>query len=343
MGKVLCFGELLLRLSPAVSGEWIKERSMPVFVGGAELNAAQALATWEIPVSYMSALPENLLSQQIVQHLQQKNVDVSVMQYRGNRIGTYYLPVGSELKNAGVIYDRAHSSFAELEPGMIDWDKALEGVSWFHFSAICPALTQAVADVCEEALAAASAKGIFISVDLNYRAKLWKYGLNSSDVMPRLAQYCNLIMGNVWAANTMLNVPVDHTLPQQHLKTAYLEQALKSSQFLIEQYPACSVVANTFRFDNGPTGVNYYTTLYDGGHLYVSDEYNTDHVVDKVGSGDCFMAGLIYGYIKKLSPQQIIDFATAAAYEKLFITGDATDRTVAQVESAIYKNKKTAE
>ncbi|RYZ35538.1 MAG: sugar kinase [Sphingobacteriales bacterium] len=340
MGKVLCFGELLLRLSPAVSGEWIREQSMPVFVGGAELNAAQALAIWGTPVAYMSALPDNLLSKQIIQYLNQKQVDVSVMQYRGNRIGTYYLPVGSELKNAGVIYDRAHSSFSELEPGMIDWDKAFDGITWFHFSAICPALSQGVADVCEEALIAARAKGIFVSVDLNYRSKLWKYGMNSSEVMPRLAQYCNLIMGNVWAANTMLNVPVDHTLPQQHLKKAYLEQAMKTSLYLREQYPECSIVANTFRFDKGETGVDYYTTLFDGNQLYVSEEYTTEHVVDKVGSGDCFMAGLIYGYINKNSPQQTVDFATAAAYEKLFITGDATDRTVAQVHAANAANKK---
>lgn len=335
MGKILCFGELLLRLSPAASGEWIEQQSMPVFVGGAELNAARALANWEVPVSYLSAIPRHLLSEQIVGYLSRKNVDCSVMQYRGERIGTYYLPVGSELKNAGVIYDRAGSSFAGLAPGMIDWDKALEGVSWFHFSAICPALTQNVADVCEEALIAAKAKGITISVDLNYRSKLWKYGVNSVAVMPKLVEYCNLVMGNVWAANTMLNVPVSDTLAAQHDKNAYLDQAEKSSRYIIEQYPECTRVANTFRFDAGTNGVNYYTTLFENGTLYVSHEYNTDHVVDKVGSGDCFMAGLIYGYHHQHAPQQILEFATAAAFEKLFITGDATDRTVAQVNQAI--------
>jgi 2-dehydro-3-deoxygluconokinase len=289
---------------------------MPVFVGGAELNAARALANWEVPVSYLSAIPRHLLSEQIVGYLSRKNVDCSVIQYRGERIGTYYLPVGSELKNAGVIYDRAGSSFAGLAPGMINWDNVLEGISWFHFSAICPALTQNVADVCEEALMAAKAKGITISVDLNYRSKLWKYGVNSADVMPKLVQYCNLVMGNVWAANTMLNVPVSDTLATQ-------------------QYPECSRVANTFRFDAGTNGVSYYTTLFESGRLYVSHEYNTDHVVDKVGSGDCFMAGLIYGYHHQHAPQQILEFATAAAFEKLFITGDATDRTVAQVNQAI--------
>ncbi len=335
MGKVLCFGELILRLSP--SANWVREQSMPVFVGGAELNAAQALAAWGVPVRYLSALPDNLLSNQIVTSLQHKNIDTSVMHYRGNRIGTYYLPVGSELKNAGVIYDRAGSAFSELQPGMIDWSIVFEDVSWFHFSAICPALTQGVADVCEEALEAAAARNIKISVDLNYRAKLWKYGRSSSDVMPALARHCHLIMGNVWAANTMLNVPIDHTIADVNQKDKYLEQALKTSLYIREQYPACEVVANTFRFDNGPAGIRYYTTLFEGQQLYVSEEYQTDHVVDKVGSGDCFMAGLIYGYYNGHSRPQLLNFATAAAFEKLFITGDATDRTVEQVNAATKK------
>ncbi|HTE27862.1 PfkB family carbohydrate kinase [Flavitalea sp.] len=335
MGKVLCFGELLLRLSPATNGDWIKEQSIPVFVGGAELNAAQALAKWEVPVSYLSALPDNLLSEQIVTHLSQKNIDCSLLQYRGNRIGAYYLPVGSELKNAGVIYDRAHSSFSELQPGMIDWNEVLKDVTWFHFSAICPAISQDIADVCEEALKAATTKDITISVDLNYRSKLWKYGLNSVDVMPGLVQYCHLIMGNVWAANTMLNVPIDHTLHQQDDKNAYLEQSLKTSVYISEQYTNCRAVANTFRFDQGITGIKYYTTLYESNKLYVSDEYHTERVVDKVGSGDCFMAGLIYGKYNNNGSQETLDFATAAAYEKLFIMGDATDKSVAQVKAAI--------
>ncbi|RYY20142.1 MAG: sugar kinase, partial [Chitinophagaceae bacterium] len=320
------------------NGGWIREQSIPIFVGGAELNVAQALAKWEVPVAYLSALPANLLSEQIVTYLSQKNVDCSVVQYRGNRIGTYYLPVGSELKNAGVIYDRAHSSFSELQPGMIDWNEVLKDVTWFHFSAICPAISQNVADVCEEALVAASAKGITISVDLNYRSKLWKYGMNSADVMPALTRYCNLVMGNVWAANTMLNVPMDHTLPQQDNKNAYLEQSLRTSVYISEQYPSCKAVANTYRFDQGVSGIKYYTTLYDSGNLFVSEEYHTDRVVDKVGSGDCFMAGLIYGQYNKNSSQETLDFATAAAYEKLFIMGDATDKSVEQVKAAIIKH-----
>ncbi|RYG03900.1 MAG: sugar kinase [Chitinophagaceae bacterium] len=339
MGKVLCFGELLLRLSPPSGGEWIEQRSMPVFVGGAELNVAQALAKWEIPVAFSTAIPDHWLSQQIVDSLAKKEIDTSVIQYRGNRIGTYYLPVGSEMKNAGVIYDRAGSSFAELQPGQIDWAKVFAGVDWFHFSAICPAVSQGAADVCEEALAYASSKGITISLDLNYRAKLWKYGIASADIMPALARYCNLIMGNIWAANLMLNVPLDHAVVAGSNKESYIQQAINSSSYIISEFSACKAVANTFRFDDGRGGVQYYTTLYKDKELHVSAEYKTDHVVDKVGSGDCFMAGLIYGSQKSLSPSETLEFATAAAFQKLFITGDATDQTAAQVFAEIKKHE----
>ena len=252
---------------------------------------------------------------------------------RGNRIGLYYLPQGLDVKNAGVIYDRAGSSFAELTPGIINWDEVLQGMDWFHFSAICPALSQSAADVCLEALQAARARNITISVDLNYRAKLWQYGKQPSDIMPALAAHCDLIMGNVWAAETMLNIPVDPDLKKKDSKEIYLQQARETSEEIIRQFPSCNVVANTYRFDH--TGsIQYYTALYRDEQLHISREYKTQTVVDKVGSGDCFMAGLIYGHMQEWDAQQIIEFATAAAFNKLFIKGDATTSSVEEIRSA---------
>ncbi|HWJ24990.1 MAG TPA: PfkB family carbohydrate kinase [Flavisolibacter sp.] len=176
MKKVFCFGELLLRMSPELGGAWIRNAHMPVFVGGAELNAATALARWNVPVAYGTALPENALAEEICRSLEGKGIDTSRIIFSGKRIGCYYLPQGADLKNAGVIYDREYSSFSQLKPGQIDWDRLLKDVEWFHFSAISPALNADVAVICKEALQAASEKGITISVDLNYRAKLWQYG-----------------------------------------------------------------------------------------------------------------------------------------------------------------------
>jgi len=156
MKKVFCFGEILLRMSPDIKGEWIKNSSMSVYIGGAELNVVNALAKWNVPVQYCTATPNIYLSKAIIESLQQNNIDISKIIFSGDRIGAYYLAQGTDLKNAGVIYDRAHSSFSALQPGTIDWDEMLKDADWFHFSAISPALNENVAVVCKEALEVAS-------------------------------------------------------------------------------------------------------------------------------------------------------------------------------------------
>lgn len=331
MSKVLCFGELLLRLSPQLNGEWIKQNQLPVFIGGAELNTATALAKWGIPVSYCTALPDHYLSREIIEFVSEKNIAINKIQWGGNRIGTYYLPQGADLKNAGVIYDRAYSSFWELKPGQLDWDEILEDISWFNFSAISPALNESVAAVCKEGAEAASKKGIPVSVDLNYRAKLWQYGKQPFEVMPELVQYCDVVMGNVWAAEKMLGIPVDKNLIDEN--QACLQQALLTSKEIFKRFPKCRQVANTFRFD-AEKGVKYYAALYNGEQLFVSHEQQTETIIDKVGSGDTFMAGLIYGNYQKQSAQEIIDFAAAAAFNKLFIKGDATTSSVEEIRNS---------
>jgi 2-dehydro-3-deoxygluconokinase len=335
MGKVLSFGELLLRICPDVDGQWLRENRLPFYVGGAEANVATALALWGVPSSYMTALPENFLSGQLVGYLNSREVQTDRIVYQGNRVGLYYLPKGKDLKNAGVIYDRSHSAFAGLTPGTIDWDAVFEGVSWFHFSAICPAINQAVAEVCEEALEVAARRNVTVSLDLNYRAKLWKYGKDPVEVMPALARHCHLIMGNIWAAHTMLGINLDEGLIAGRDKASLLRHARLSSEETIRRFPNCRTVANTFRFDHGQQGIRYYTTLYEGGELTCSQEYIAGKIADKVGSGDCFMAGLIYGLYHGQAPAETLEFATAAAFQKLFIESDATTSTVAEIQETI--------
>ena len=330
MDKVFCFGELLLRFSPQLQGKWINDARMPMYVGGAELNVATALALWEIPVKYGSAAPENYLTKEIIHHLDKKNIDTSSIILCGNRLGIYYLPQGADLKNAGVIYDRACSSFSDLQPGQLDWDAILSDVKWFHFSAINPALNKNVAMVCKEALLAAEKKNIFISVDLNYREKLWQYGKDSNAVMPELVQHCNMVMGNIWAVEKMLGITIDHKMNPN--KNDYLAQAEKTSIEIIKKYPNCKQVANTFRF-NQDEGILYYATLFQNDKLFVSDEKKTTKIADRVGSGDCFMAGLIYSNLQSFLPQHSIDFAVQAAFNKLFIKGDATTSTVDEIKN----------
>lgn len=330
-GAVLCFGELLLRICPDADGKWLDENNLPFYIAGAELNAATALALWGIPTKYFTVLPNNHVSAQIVGYIQKKNIDTGPILYGGNRIGVYYLTPGKDMKHNALIYDRAYSSFAELKTGTVDWDKVLQGISWFHFSAICPALSQNAADVCNEVLQAASKKGITISIDLNYRSKLWQYGKLPQQIMPGLVKYCNLVMGNIWAAETLLGIPASVTETAD--KIIYSDAAQKTSARIMEQYPACKAVANTFRFD--AADIRYYGTLATSDGFCTSAEYQSETIVDKVGSGDCFMAGLIYGFYNQIGVQQTLDFATAAAFKKLFIKGDITNKSVEEITKAI--------
>jgi 2-dehydro-3-deoxygluconokinase len=330
---VLCFGEILLRLAPDEKGEWLEKNALDVYPGGAEMNVAAALAKWRVPVSYCTAAPKNFLSVQLVKKIEAQNINTSTIVYNGNKIGLYYLLKGTEIQHTEVIYDRSGSSFSELKPGMIDWDKALNGIRWFHFSAITPALNENVAAVCKEALEACVKKNIFISVDLNHRPKLWQYGKKADEVMPGLVQYCDVIMGNIWSAETMLNIKVQENIHLINTKENYAEQAKKTSEKITSLFQKCKVVANTFRFDK--TGIEYYATVFSNNGFYISSSYKTDKVIDKVGSGDCFMAGLIYGIYNHLPFQQVINFAAGAAFQKLFIQGDSTNKTAEEVKSFI--------
>lgn len=332
MKKILCFGEVLLRMSPRLNGDWLAHQSMPVYAGGAELNVASALACWDVPVTYVTTMPDNAMAHDINTYLQNKGIDTSAIHYSGNRIGIYYLPQGTDLKGAGVIYDRAGSSFSSLQTGMIDWDKVLNDVSLFHFSAISPAVSESAAAVCKEALKAASAKGITISVDLNHRAKLWQFGKQPIDVMPELVAYCNIIMGNVWAANTLLGIPVSANIHDDRDKRSYLHHAEETCKEVQQRFPKADYIANTFRFDHGEKGIRYFASLYHDNVTVASPELFAEETIDKVGTGDCFMAGLLYGLHHKLPLQNIVNFGASAAYGKFFEIGDATKQTAEEIK-----------
>ncbi|MGX5817777.1 PfkB family carbohydrate kinase [Chitinophaga lutea] len=315
--SVITFGELLLRLSP----DW-PAHTASIFVGGAEANVAAALATWGDKVAYISKAPDNGLSRQVLAQLERLGIYTDRMLWGGDRIGAYYLAQGADLKHAEVVYDRKYSSFSEIQPGTVDWDTLLGDATWFHWSAISPALNPTAVLICKEVLEAATRRGMTISTDLNYRSKLWQYGKQPVDVMPELTKYCHVIMGNIWAANMMLGTPLDHTAIAADSKEQYLAAAEASARAIVAQFPKCDRVAFTFRFSSAPTHNLYYAVYWKDGQLYVSQQYETNEVVDRVGSGDSFMAGLIHANLNGYSSQETISFAAAAAYSKLFLKGD---------------------
>ncbi len=330
--KILCFGELMLRISPAPTAEQAAKQPMMLYMGGAEANVATALAAWDLPVKYCTVLPDNFMSRHVISYLEYKGIFTSSIVFAGNRIGLYYLERGADLKG-NMVYDREGSSFSTLKPGMIDWDKVLQDVDWFNFSAISPALNQNVADTCLEAVKEASKRGIKISVDLNYRSRLWKYGQSPVSIMTPLVEYCDVVMGNLWSADTLLGIDVDEHIHDKNSKQAYLDHSEQTSKAIISKFPRCKVVANTFRFDQEANHILYYTTLYKDGQLFASKEFTAQNVVDRSGSGDCFMAGIIYGLFNKHPGEQLINYATAAAFGKLQEAGDSTGQDIFTIDT----------
>ncbi len=331
MKKVLCFGEFLLRISPAADNQTAEKNPMQLYMGGAEANVATALAGWNVPTKYCTVLPDNFMSTHVIDYLEYKGIYTSSIIYSGNRIGIYYLEKGADLKGK-MVYDREHSSFSLVKPGMIDWDKVLRDVDWFNLSAISPALNQNVADVCLEAVKAASRLGITISLDLNHRTRLWKYGKEPIEVMQEIVAHCNVLMGNIWAANSLLGIHVDENIHEKKSREAYLEHAKETSIALIKKFPKCHTVANTFRFDSDQENITYYTSLFTENEQFNSDVFTCKGVVDRSGSGDCYMAGLIYGKYNQIPPQDIVNYATSAAFGKLQEMGDSTEQNVFTVK-----------
>lgn len=328
MKTVLTFGELLIRLQTSTS-EFIRQddttANISAFAGGSEANVSVALGHLGIPNAYFTAIPNNAIAKEIVAVLESNNVDTSKIKWSGDRIGMYILLSANGLTSGDVVYDRKYSSFSQLKAEDIDWDVLFEGCSWFHWTAITPALSEDAAHLMKGALEEASKRGLTISVDLNYRSKLWQYGKSPLDVMPDLVQYCDVIMGNIWAENKMLGTTVDEALNRDTTKEDYISASHNTAVEIFAKFPKCSHVSNTFRFMDNAKHNLFYGVYHTPEGDYVSETFETLNVVDRIGSGDAFMAGLLCGIYKGYQPQEIIDTATQTGFQKLFVQGDFTN------------------
>ena len=323
---ILCFGETLLRLVPQLNGQWIEQALLKTYIGGAELNTAFALAKWKEKVAYATALPDHYLAEEIIQYLAQHNIEVSRIHRREGRMGTYYLPQGSDVKTSGVIYDRMHSSFAQLTLEALDVEKMLEGVQWFHISAICPALNAGAAEISLELLRQAKQRGITTSIDFNFRNKLWQWGALPTEIMPALTKHCDVLMGNLWAVQSLLGIETQLENNAETDPAKLLEAAGKSMAALHQLYPNVQTSAYTFRFEQ-----TYFGVLQHHQERVASEIYPIRQIVDKVGSGDTFMAALIFGIKNGWSAQDIIAFSAQAAVQKLGETGDHTQAELHEI------------
>lgn len=323
--KILCFGELLLHFAPDSHGNWLENQSVKIYIGGAEYNVASALSKWGSKVSLYSALPENYLGDQLKLKLNQEKIEILAERSNG-RLGTFYLPFDGDMQNAKVIYDRFPSVFSESDFSGFSDDELFQDVTWLHISTITPALSENAFQKCFDLMKKANARNIKVSLDLNYRASLWQ-NQNPFDKISKLMPFVNVLMGNIWSIQEFLDISIQYDLNGNFDDENLVKQAEKSALEIQKSYPNVESIANTFRFTKGDE-VHYFATLYSGGKSFISEHYYSDKILERVGSGDSFMAALIHGIIKGNTNQRILDDAVKVAFKKLFVQGDTINETI---------------
>lgn len=334
MAKVITFGEIMLRLAAPDYLRFCQSTTFSATYGGGEANVAVSLAGYGIDTQFVTRLPENDIAKSCVMELRKHGVGTDNIVYGGERLGIYFLENGAVARASKVVYDRAHSSISTIEKGMIDWQKVFAGADWFHWTGITPAISSSAAEVCLEAIKAANKMGITISCDLNYRKNLWKYGKKASEIMPELTAGCDVILGNEEDAEKVFGIKpegFDVTSTHGEVNSAEFESVCRQ---LMVKFPRAKKVIITLR---GSINANHNTwggVLFDGSTLYQSKRYDITHIVDRVGGGDSFMGGLIYGLLTyPTDSQKALEFAVAASALKHTIYGDFNLVTVSEVLS----------
>ncbi len=328
MKKVVTFGELMLRLAPEGYLRFVQSDSFEATFGGAEANVAVSLANYGLDAAFVSKLPAHEIGQMAVNSLRKFGVDTSKIVRGGARVGIYYCEKGASQRPSKVIYDRAYSSIAMAQRSDFDWNAILEGVEWFHFTGITPALSDEMAQITEEACRAAKAKGIKISCDLNYRKKLWSRE-KAGEVMNKLCHYVDYCIANEEDAKDVFGIEADNSdiYGGKLDRDGYISVAKKlTDRFGFEG------VAITLRESKSANDNDWSAMLYTGGEAYFSKKYSM-HIVDRVGGGDSFGGGLIYSLVNGYAPQRTIEFAVAASCLKHAVEGDYNMMSLAEVEN----------
>ncbi|MEM9326387.1 MAG: sugar kinase [Bacteroidota bacterium] len=333
MKKVVTFGEIMLRLSPPGFLRFSQANSFDVVYGGGESNVAVSLANYGVPVDFVTRLPDNDIGHCAMMEMRKRGVDVSNIAWGGERLGIYFLETGAVARGSKVVYDRAHSAIADIKPGMINWEEVFKDAAWFHWTGITPAISQGAADACLEAVEVAARMGVTISTDLNYRKKLWKYGGDREAIMTQLTNHCDIILGNEEDAEKHFGIKpegLDITTQGHEVKAEAFRSVCVQ---MMKKFPKARRVITTLRGSISASHNTWAGVMYDGENLLDTRTYQITDIVDRVGGGDSFMGGLIYGMLTYGDDdQKALDFAVAASCLKHTIKGDANQVTVDEVE-----------
>jgi 2-dehydro-3-deoxygluconokinase len=328
---IVTFGEIMLRLATPGHQRFSQTSSFCASFGGGEANVAVSLANFGLKAEFVTRLPDNDIGRSVIMEMKKHSVGTENIIFGGDRLGIYFLETGSVSRPSKVIYDRSHSSVAEIKPGMIAWDKVFAGASWFHWTGITPAISQGAADACMEAIRAAKKSGLTVSCDLNYRKNLWKWGSAAKQVMPEMVSHCDVILGNEEDAEKVFDIkPEKADVSGGKVESAGFETVCRK---LKEKFPVAQKIIITLRGSLSADHNTWSGILYNGAHFYNAPVYQITHIVDRVGGGDSFMGGLIYGLLNyKGDDQKALNFAVAASCLKHTIHGDFNLVSVAEVE-----------
>lgn len=332
MSKVVTFGEIMLRLKSPAYERFFQSPVLEATFGGGEANVAVSLANYGMDAAFVTVLPENDIANACIRELRGFGVNVSDIVRGGSRMGIYYLETGAVQRPSKVIYDRAGSAIAEAKVGDIDWNKVFDGASWFHLTGITPAISQGAADLSLEAVKTAKKLGLHVSCDLNYRKNLWKYGKRADEVMTELVRYVDTVIANEEDFQKSLGLSAESaSAVQEGQIDVELYKNIASSA--MSKYPNIQRVAITLRESRSANHNDWSACLYNGREFFLSRKYAITDIVDRVGGGDSFGGGLIYGLNAYSDEKTALEFAVAASCLKHTISGDYNRVTVSEVES----------
>ncbi len=331
--KYVTFGEIMLRLKSPGKERLFQSPILEATFGGGEANVAVSLANFGLDVSFCTVLPDNVVGDECIKTLRYFGVDTSTIIRGPGRMGTYYLETGSNQRPSKVVYDRAGSALSLAKPGDIDWNKIFSNADWFHITGITPALSQTAMELSMESVQAAKRCGITVSCDLNYRKNLWKYGKKADEVMREIARYVDVAIANEEDVQKSLGITVDVNVENGKLDA---EKYRELGDIVLEQFPNMRMIAITLRESQSADSNGWRACLNDRNGFYLSRRYQISDIVDRVGGGDSFAAGLLYGLNNCEDSQAALEFAVAASCLKHTIDGDFNRVSIEEVLRLAY-------
>jgi 2-dehydro-3-deoxygluconokinase len=327
--KIISFGEIMLRLKPQNFERFFQSPLLEATFGGGEANVAVSLANFKQDVSYVTVLPDNDIGNACIAELKKFGVDTSPVIYGRGRMGIYFIENGANQRASKVVYDRAHSAIALARPGDIDWKKTFSGHSWFHITGITPAISASAAELSIESVRVAKEMGLTVSCDFNFRKNLWKYGKSAVEVMNELVRYVDIGIANEEDCQKSLGIEIDVEVEKGELNVGQYE---KLTQKVLKQFPDMKVIAITLRESRSADHNGWAACLNDRENFYLSKKYDITDIVDRVGGGDAFGGGLIYGLLNYAKKEDALNFAVAASCLKHSVSGDFNRVSVSEVE-----------